>query len=231
MVMSHITPQDDSEVLPASWTLSVHPQRATERTVIHELAHAVAPRFHRLPDGPLQRAPLHGKQFAGVYVEMLGEFSVVEDPSELIDAMTHFGVQWATPEEWRTAVIASLALEQQLADGQLVDDYEPPSLGRALRQARTEAGWSELDLAARAEVPVGLVRDTETTTLHRSTPDELRMAVAVGLDPILLTEQLGFSLPYDTTDRIVLTKVNKSWTDLVENLNQLAAERPSWWEA
>lgn len=80
MVASHVSPED-GEVLPKSWLLSLHPERATERTILHELAHTIAPRLCRNPDGTTSYLTSHGPGHAGPYVEMLQLFSATRVPS------------------------------------------------------------------------------------------------------------------------------------------------------
>lgn len=148
MTTSGIRPED-GEFLPTSWLLELHEQRATERSVLHELAHVMAPRLERNADGSIGFVSYHGPGFAGPYVEMLQRFSRREDPAPLFEAMADFEVHVPGPAEWRERQAASLALERGVLAGDEPEPVrKPPLLGSIVKTSREERGWHRLSSRA-----------------------------------------------------------------------------------
>lgn len=232
MVSSHITP-DVSELLPLSWTLSLHPERATERTVLHELAHTITARL-AWDDRrqPVAVSP-HGPGFAGAYVELLGRFATREDPAALLDALVGFGVTWEAPEVWRQGTADSLRVEQALAAA----GVDPPTFvqpfSHQLAAARRALGWTQKHLSAVAgctPVQVGrLERSYIGAPGGRDADAALRAAAAVGMDPILMIHQHGFPRPNPDTIRHLRT-INPGWAGLLDQMDDLTRRMPPYWE-
>jgi transcriptional regulator with XRE-family HTH domain len=229
MVASHSYPLD-GEVMPAAWMLSIHPERATERSVLHELAHVLAPRFELCSD-IVTAVPPHGPHFAGVYVEMLGQFSRQEDPTELVAAMKAFGVRWLSPDEWRGATAQSLSIEQDLIDGRR---FQVPILrqhfGAELRRCRVDLGWTRAQLGRRAKATAAVVTRVETGGVVA--PGDrllaLRLAACSGVDPVLIKE--AFGLGWDEGELTELRALAPEWAAVVDEMDELLRRRPPWWE-
>lgn len=147
MVASHSYPSVN--LLADEWTLSLHPERSTERGVIHELAHVVTARYTTDRTGEIVPVTHHGTYFAGAYVEMLQEFSDQEDPQPLLEALTDYGVRPAPPDAWREALSASLRIEHDLLESGTPPPSEIalPSFGARMTQLRQESGRSRQALA------------------------------------------------------------------------------------
>jgi hypothetical protein len=229
MVASHSYPLD-GEVLPTAWVLSLHPDRATERSVIHELAHVLAPRFE-LCDDLVQPVQPHGPEFAGVYVEMLNHFSRREDPADLIDAFGAFGVAWLPPDEWRNATARSLSIEQDLVDGRRRRvPVRGHHFGIELRRRRAHLGWTPARLGRQAQVVATEV--TRIETLAEIQPEDrlpaLRLAACVGIDQVLLKDVLGLRWSEDELEE--LRVVAPAWAATVDEMNEVLRRWPPWWE-
>lgn len=233
MVASHVSPED-GELLPRSWLLSLHPDRATERTILHELAHTIAPRLCRNPDGTSSYLTSHGPGHAGAYVEMLRRFARHEDPQPLFEAMAHFDVNVPTPDAWREQLTISLEIEQAILAGEEpAPERALPYLGSILKRGREERGWTKADLARRLSATIPTIKRIENSiAAPKAAPDAevaLRAAVLMDADPIQLTDQLGFQLHYDEQLE-QLRALNPGWVALVERLNELKARRDNWWD-
>lgn len=231
MVVSHIVPQD-REFLPESWLFSLHPARATERTVLHELAHVMTARLALDTNSDLSRVGFHGAAFAGPYVEMLQRFSRRDDPEPLFEAMHDYGVQVPAPGDWREQLVTSLGLEQAVLSGHRpVPVVVPPVLALLIRQGRASHGWSPEDLAQRvAASPESISRVEDSISRPQDAADAavaLRAAVLLGADPIVLSHTHGFSWDGQLEQ---LRELNPEWVELVEHMIDLKARRPSWWE-
>lgn len=230
MVASHSYPVE-GEVLPETWVLSLHPDRATERSVLHELAHVLAPRFE-LCGGLVTPVPAHGPHFAGVYVEMLGELSRREDPSELVGALEAFGVNWFSPDGWRAATARSLAIEQDLIDGrQFHVPIRRNHFGAALRRCREDLGLTQAQLGRRAKTTAAVVKRLETS--GEVTPEDrlpaLRVAACSRVDPVFLKEVIG--LGWDDGELEKVRSLAPEWTAVIDEMEELVRRRPPWWES
>jgi transcriptional regulator with XRE-family HTH domain len=233
MVASHVSPEG-GELLPDSWLFSLHPDRATERTVLHELAHTIAPRVGRSDDGATSYLTYHGVWYIGAYVEMLHEFSQHEDPRPLLDALAHFQVEVPEPGAWRVALATSLEIERDvLARREPEPGRTPLALGSVLRLGRKERGWTQADLARRLSSTVACIQRIENSIGAPSSPRDsdvaLRAGVLLNTDPIQMAEQFDFRWSYDH-ELEQLRQLNPEWVVRVEELNNLKAQRGNWWD-
>ena len=78
------------------------------------------------------------------------------------------------------------------SDSSTADSYAA-SVGRAIRVARTERGWSGKDLARRAGISYSYLSQIEGGRRHPSSPVLVRIAEALGLPPsdLLLRAETG----------------------------------------
>ena len=234
MVASHVSPEG-GELLPNSWLISLHPDRATERTILHELAHTIAPRLGRAPDGTTSFLTHHGPGYVGAYVEMLQRFSKHENPQLLFDAMADFQVAVPAPDAWREQLLISLEIERAILAG---DEPEPdrrlPFLGSILKLGREAHGWTQADLARRLSTTTASIKRIENSiTAPESAKDAdvaLRAAVLVDADPIQLAHEHGFRWSYGE-ELEQLRSLNPGWVELVEELNAVKTHRANWWDA
>ncbi|MFI5627560.1 hypothetical protein ACIA03_29155 [Nocardioides sp. NPDC051685] len=97
--------------------ISILPEHLCDMIALHELAHAVQPRFEyvrpRQPDRiPEHRAlSAHGPGFAGVFAELVREFGDGAIHDDLRDAYAHFGVPCLSLSEYVAAAESSIAAE------------------------------------------------------------------------------------------------------------------------
>lgn len=126
----------------------------------------------------------------------------------------------------------SLDIEQAIRSGDQPQPISVVDFGRALRALRQEAGWTAAVLASLAGCTTRQLHRIEGCRDAPPNPDEARharrAAVAVGIDPVRLTEQYGFTIDYTNLEE--LTVLNPAWIALVTELNELKQSRPSWWE-
>jgi hypothetical protein len=232
LVASHSYPVG-TEVMPDTWMIDIHPDRATERTVLHEMAHMIAPRFKRDSGGRIVALHHHGWLWMGSYVEMLRAFSRQEDPEPLLQVMTAYGLEAASPDQWRDAVTASLALEQRVADG-LEEVFIQPTrhFGAAVQRARLRNGLTAARVARRVGVTAAVIHKVEGRGAPPDTLDRLalRVAVAAGMDPVAMREIHGINWEYrDDVDE--MTRINPEWIALVKEMKAVGERLPPYWEA
>lgn len=232
MVASHSYP--NARLLADQWTLSLHPERATERSVLHELAHVVTARYTTDQTGAIAPVTHHGTYFAGAYVEMLQEFSSLEDPRPLLDALTDYGVRPAKPDAWRAALSASLQIEHSLLESGMPPPPEIPlhSFGARMAEIRRESGRSRQALADQLGCTSARLRTLEGQPTPPTSRDgqqlAVRAAIAYGMDPIEMTEI--YKLTWDRALACEWAALNPRWAELLDQLNELLVRRPPWWE-
>lgn len=232
MVASHSYP--NARLLADEWTLSLHPERSTERTVIHELAHVVTARYTTDQTGAIIPMTHHGAYFAGAYVEMLQEFSSIEDPQPLLEALTDYGVRPVQPDAWRASLSASLRIERTLHES---GTTPPPEIalhtfGARMAELRRESGRSRQALADQLGCTPTHLRTLESKPTPPSSGNHrvlaVRAAIAYGMDPIEMTEI--YKLTWDRALACEWAALNPRWAELLDQLNELLVRRPPWWE-
>lgn len=231
MVASHSYPR--TSLLPTEWVLSLHPDRSTERTVIHELAHTIAPRFTTSLDGATLPISHHGPLFAGVYVEMLQRYSQLEDPQPLLEAIDDYQVHPCLPDAWRAAVASSIDIERALLATGAAAPTDPPDIfGASLIQARTTTGQTQAALAKLLgcrRSRLNVLESMPVPPTHGTAREfAVRAAVAYGMDPIEMTEIYHLNWSADAATE--WPHLNPRWAAHLEDLNDLLTRRPPWWQ-
>jgi hypothetical protein len=213
-----------------------------------------APRRRRKQQVPEHaQLEVHGAGFAGAMAELVCEFGKGAIYDELRDAYAHFGVPAMTPTEYRAAVAASVGAEQDLAAFHLeFEDYFRTRLkprgsttGRIphvywgvtfyLMRRDSRLGMDHLARTV-SQVERCTRNDVKTIESAEVPPEDIRlrrialcMAVALDLDPIYMRYQMGLVRWGCEIELEELESINPHWVELVETMNQQAAERPPKW--
>jgi hypothetical protein len=175
LVASYASP--DQEAAPRMWTISFHPQMATEVVVLHELAHCLAPRYYgdvaRLRRQLSRRKIVdvesyhgHGPMFAATLVSLLHRYGNTGDHAELQEAYQHFEVPIASAEDFTQACHDQHQLQQL-----------------ALEIEESIRAWcAELDAKRPSGNDRNPAQQTSHTDLDTSAPAEERPATCVPRD-------------------------------------------------
>jgi hypothetical protein len=210
VIGSHAQPHRPWPGRRTRWTVSIHEAMLTEVSVLHELAHCIAPRFAYDPDartaGQHQVLHSHGAQYAGTLALLVDEFASGVPRGAMGEALGHFGVEVPDLAGYRAGVRESLRAEDEVFE--LAAQFETnlgvspvfrgpdpmaslpfgTYLGLARRRTRRRLpGWSQDRFAARiSEVTPCSRRDIGKIETLEEPPTDLRTLTAAACMAVLL---------------------------------------------